>query len=114
MIMNEIAFIGLGSNIGDRESNIFSAIAALDVRNEINVKKTASIYETEPLYNMEQPRFLNTVVEIETTLTPEEMLQVCKGIELMLGRKHIQKKNEPRVIDLDILLMKQYQLNCLI
>ena len=55
MIMNEIAFIGLGSNIGDRESNIFSAIAALDVRNEINVKKTASIYETEPLYNNKQP-----------------------------------------------------------
>ena len=103
MIMNEIAFIGLGSNIGDRESNIFSAIAALDVRNEINVKKTASIYETEPLYNKKQPAFLNTVVEIETTLTPEEMLQVCKGIELMLGRKQIQKKNEPRVIDLDIL-----------
>ena len=90
--MNEIAFIGLGSNIGDRESNIFSAIAALDVRNEINVKKTASIYETEPLYNKKQPAFLNTVVEIETTLTPEEMLQVCKGIELMLGRKQIQKK----------------------
>ena len=103
MIMNEIAFIGLGSNIGDRESNIFSAIAALDVRNEINVKKTASIYETEPLYNKKQPAFLNTVVEIETTLTPEDMLQVCKGIELMLGRKQIQKKNEPRVIDLDIL-----------
>ena len=101
--MNEIAFIGLGSNIGDRETNIFSAIAALDVRSEINVKKTASIYETEPLYNKKQPAFLNTVVEIETTISPEEMLQECKGIELMLGRKQIEKKNEPRVIDLDIL-----------
>ena len=87
--MNEIAFIGLGSNIGDRETNIFSAIAALDVRSEINVKKTASIYETEPLYNKKQPAFLNTVVEIETILSPEEMLQVCKGIELMLGRKPV-------------------------
>ena len=54
--MNEIAFIGLGSNIGDRESNIFSAIAALDVRNEINVKKTASIYETCLLYTSPSPR----------------------------------------------------------
>ncbi len=61
--MSERVFIGLGSNIGDRETNIFSAIAALDVRNEIIVKKTASIYETDPLYNQDQPLFLNTVVE---------------------------------------------------
>ena len=101
--MSERVFIGLGSNIGDRETNIFSAIAALDVRNEIIVKKTASIYETDPLYNQDQPLFLNTVVEVLTSIYPEEMLQVCKGVELMLGRVSDRKKNEPRVIDLDIL-----------
>ena len=61
--MSELVYLGLGSNIGDRETNIFTAIAALDVRDEITVNRTASIYETDPLYNKDQPTFLNTVVE---------------------------------------------------
>ena len=101
--MTELVYLGIGSNIGDKEINIFTAIAALDVRDEIIVKRTASIYETEPMYKTDQPTFFNTVVELETTLLPESMLQVCQGIELMLGRPQNHKKNEPRVIDLDIL-----------
>ena len=101
--MLELVYLGLGSNIGDRETNIFSAIAALDVRDEITVNRTASIYETDPLYNTDQPTFLNTVVELKTNLDPEVMLQVCQGIELMVGRPIAHEKNEPRVIDLDIL-----------
>ena len=104
--MSELVYLGLGSNISDRETNIFTAIAALDVRDEITVKRTASIYETDPLYETEQPSFLNTVVEIQTELEPESMLQVCQGIELMLGRPRDHDKNEPRVIDLDILAYK--------
>ena len=101
--MTELVYLGIGSNIGDKEINIFTAIAALDVRDEISVKRTASIYEIEPMYKTDQPIFFNTVVELETTLLPESMLQVCQGIELMLGRPQNHKKNEPRVIDLDIL-----------
>ena len=101
--MPELIYLGIGSNIGDRETNIFSAIAALDVRGEIAVLRTASIYETDPIYNLDQPKFLNTVVEIKTDLDPEVMLQVCQGVELMLGRPINHKKNEPRVIDIDIL-----------
>ena len=101
--MTELVYLGIGSNIGDKEINIFTAIAALDVRDEISVKRTASIYEAEPMYKTDQPTFFNTVVELETTLLPESMLQVCQGIELMLGRPQNHKKNEPRVIDLDIL-----------
>ena len=101
--MPELVYLGIGSNIGDRETNIFTAIAALDVRDEISVKRTASIYETDPLYKTDQPTFLNTVVEIQTSLDPEDMLLVCQGIELMLGRPKAHEKNEPRVIDLDIL-----------
>jgi len=101
--MTELVYLGIGSNIGDKEINIFTAIAALDVRDEIIVKRTASVYETEPMYNTDQPTFFNTVVELETTLLPESILQVCQGIELMLGRSQNHKKNEPRVIDLDIL-----------
>ena len=101
--MSELIYLGIGSNIGDRETNIFSAIAALDVRDDIKVMRTASIYETDPLYNLQQPKFLNTVVELKTSLDPEIMLQVCQGVELMLGRSSNHKKNDPRVIDLDIL-----------
>ena len=101
--MPELIYLGIGSNIGDRETNIFSAIAALDVRGEIVVLRTASIYETDPIYNLDQPKFLNTVVEIKTDLDPEVMLQVCQGVELMLGRPINHKNNEPRVIDIDIL-----------
>tara|TARA_Y100000766_G_scaffold45310_1_gene35553 strand:- start:3093 stop:3599 length:507 start_codon:yes stop_codon:yes gene_type:complete len=101
--MNQLVYLGLGTNIGDRDANLFTAIAALDVRDEISVNRTASIYETDPLYNLDQPNFLNTVVEIETTLQPEVMIQVCQGIELMLGRPLSRAKNEPRVIDIDIL-----------
>ena len=101
--MTELVYLGIGSNIGDKEINIFTAIAALDVRDEISVKRTASIYETEPMYKINQPTFFNTVVELETKLLPESMLQVCQGIELMLGRPQNHKKNEPRIIDLDIL-----------
>ena len=101
--MFELIYLGIGSNIGDRETNIFSAIAALDVRDDIKVVRTASIYESDPLYNLQQPKFLNTVVELKSTLDPEVMLQVCQGVELMLGRSIDHKKNDPRVIDLDIL-----------
>ena len=101
--MPELVYLGLGSNIGDRETNIFSAIAALEVSEEIIVSRTASIYETDPLYKADQPNFLNTVVELKTVRDPEILLQVCQGIELMLGRPREHKKNEPRVIDIDIL-----------
>ncbi len=101
--MPELVYLGLGSNIGDRETNIFSAIAALDVRVDITVNRTASIYQTDPLYHEDQPKFLNTVAELQTAIDPEEMLRVCKGIELMLGRPEDHEKNEPRVIDIDIL-----------
>lgn len=101
--MNQLVYLGLGTNIGDRDSNLFTAIAALDVRDDISVHRTASIYETDPMYSHDQPNFLNSVVEIETSLQPELMMQVCQGIEMMLGRPIERVKNEPRVIDIDIL-----------
>ena len=101
--MTQLVYLGVGANIGDRDSNLFTAITALDVRNDITVNRTASIYESEPLYNLDQPSFLNSVVEIETSLQPEIMMQVCQGIEMMLGRPINRKKNEPRMIDIDIL-----------
>ena len=66
--MSELIYLGIGSNIGDRETNIFSSIAALDVREEVVVVRTASIYETDPLYNLDQPKFLNIQLKVAMDL----------------------------------------------
>ena len=94
----------MGSNIGDRESNIAQAISVLDVSQDIDNITNASFYLTEPMYNKEQEYFINTVVGIETVLKPFEFLDLIKNIESMLGRKQQRKKNMPRIIDIDILV----------
>lgn len=100
------AYIGLGSNLGKRLGNIRSAIAALEQVPGIVIRNTSSVYETEPLGNVNQPKFLNSVMEIETRLPAAELLMTLQRIEKHLGRKR-QLKNEPRIIDLDILYYGQ-------
>jgi 2-amino-4-hydroxy-6-hydroxymethyldihydropteridine diphosphokinase len=98
-------YIGLGSNLGDRESFIRSAIEALARTPHISVLRRAGLYESEPIGITNQPWFLNTVIELETTLSPQELLALCKGIERSLGRQHQHRERHgPREIDLDILL----------
>ncbi len=96
-------FIGLGSNLGRREEFLERAIAALAQTPGVALRRQAQVYETEPVGISEQPWFLNTVVEIETDLSPHELLTVCKRIERALGR-HERGRYGPREIDLDILL----------
>ena len=95
-----IAYIGLGSNVGDRRGNLMEAAEALDAL------RTSSIYETAPQGEVvDQPDFLNAVVEIETDLGPEELLAECKRIEAELGRVTGGVRHGPRPIDVDILLL---------
>lgn len=94
--------LGLGSNLGERQQNIKNAILALQQAN-ITVTAVSSLYETEPVGLVDQPAFLNAVVSVETTLTPQQLLEVCLGIEKDLGRVRL-KRWGPRVIDIDILL----------
>jgi 2-amino-4-hydroxy-6-hydroxymethyldihydropteridine diphosphokinase len=96
-----IAYLSLGSNLGDREANLRAAIARLGELGE--VKKVSSFYETEPVELTEQPWFLNCAVELETERTPGELLEGMLAIEQAMGRERIQPKG-PRLIDLDILL----------
>jgi len=103
-------YISLGSNIGDREKNIQSAIKLINDYPSITVVKLSPIYETEPIGFKEQNWFLNAVIELETTLLPEELLVVLKQVEAKLGKK-IEKKWGPRTIDLDILLYDDIILN---
>ena len=102
------AVIGIGTNIGDRAEHIRNAVEALDLLPDVRVLRCASIYETDPWGYTEQQSFYNTVVEVETTKTPEMLLGACLGIEAGMGR--IRKfKNGPRVIDLDLLVFENYE-----
>lgn len=96
------AYISFGSNIGDRNKNIERAVEYLKELDGISVKKISSIYETDPAGGPPQGKFLNGVIEIETSLLPDELLDRLKGIESRLGRVKTQE-NGPRTIDLDIL-----------
>jgi 2-amino-4-hydroxy-6-hydroxymethyldihydropteridine diphosphokinase len=95
-------YLSIGSNVGDRDSNLRAAIAAL-TPNGIQVKRVSSIYETEPVDFLDQPWFLNCVVEAETELQPHALLQSLRTIESHLGSQKEFAKG-PRKLDLDILL----------
>jgi len=93
-------YLGLGSNIGDRQENLDKALNFLSQR--LRMGKISSVYDTEPVGNTEQPRFLNLVCQAYTRLAPAGLLSLAKGIESKLGRTG--KSNAPRTIDIDILL----------
>lgn len=96
-------FLGLGSNIGNRNNFLFTAIAGLIKSPEINVRNISSTYETKPLYNFDQGDFLNLVVEIESDYEPYELLLYCRNIESKMGRRFNIPRNSPRNIDIDII-----------
>ena len=84
--MHELVILSLGSNLGDREENLAAAITLLGTFNEINNIKSASFYESEPLYNTDQPNFLNTIISCNSSLAPFDFLDKIKYIESTLGR----------------------------
>ncbi|KAL8763895.1 MAG: hypothetical protein Q9194_007222, partial [Teloschistes cf. exilis] len=96
------AFIALGSNVGDRTKTMEDALLEMG-RRDLKVLRTSSLYETEPMYKTDQPPFMNGVCELETALSPMELLDQLKDIEKLLGRVRTIE-NGPRTIDLDILL----------
>lgn len=93
------AYIGIGSNLGDRQMYIDRAIEMLGPQ----VKKVSSIHETEPIGIKGGDKFLNAVVEIDTDMEPMDLLEFLEDIEKKLGRKE-KGNNKSRTIDLDILL----------
>jgi GTP cyclohydrolase-4 len=93
-------YLGLGSNMGNRQDNLNRAFDFLSQR--LRIEKVSSIYDTEPVGNIAQPRFLNQVCQVYTRLAPMELLFLAKSIEMKLGRA-LSKSNAPRPIDIDIL-----------
>ena len=101
--MSEKIYLSLGSNLGDREANLAGAITILGNYQENSELRSASFFSSKPLFNTDQPDFLNTVLELVTTFTPFEFLDEIKNIERLLGRPSKHEKNAPRTIDIDIL-----------
>ena len=102
--MSDKVYLSIGSNLGDKESNIASSIAMLGSFVDNKNIRTSSFYSSEPLYNQDQPSFINIIVELDTTLSPFEFLDQIHDIERILGMKFPRGKNEPRTIDIDIIL----------
>jgi len=99
--MATLAYLSLGSNVGDREAQLRDAQAKLG--SIYRVVAASSFYETEPVEFTQQPWFLNCAVAIETSGTPQQLMAAILRIEVEMGRRRVQKKG-PRSIDIDILL----------
>lgn len=101
------AFIGIGSNVGSRQDFCRRAVDELRAAAGIEVESVSSLYETSPIGGPPQRSFVNLAARISTSLSPQELLATCKGIEARLGRGPSDIKWGPRVVDLDILLYDQ-------
>jgi 2-amino-4-hydroxy-6-hydroxymethyldihydropteridine diphosphokinase len=108
--MTEIAYIGLGSNLGDRQVALTTAIDLMDEDKGCQNTARSPVYETQPI-GPEQPPFLNQVVQMETELDPDQMLQLLLRTEFQLGRKRSAERWGPRKIDLDLLLLGAHQVD---
>ena len=97
------AFIALGSNLGEREAMIRQALEALAALPQTELLRASSLYDTEPVGDMDQPNFLNAVAQVDTDLAPRQLLWNLMLIERRLGRVRTRRWG-PRVIDLDLLL----------
>ncbi len=102
------AYLSLGSNVGDREAHLHAALDRLAAEG-VRVTGLSSIYETDPQDRLDQPRFLNMVVAIETALFPLQLLSRIQKIERALGRQRLVDKG-PRTIDIDILLYGRFEI----
>ena len=104
MTGRHLVYLGLGSNLGERQANLIAAIQSL--RAHVHIERLSSVYETEPAYRTDQPRFLNMAVKALTGLPPHDLLVVLKRIEQRMGRQPGERYG-PRLIDLDLLFYDQ-------
>jgi 2-amino-4-hydroxy-6-hydroxymethyldihydropteridine diphosphokinase len=99
--MPGLVYLSLGSNIGDRDQHLRDAIGRL--QNKRRLVSVSSFYEAEPVDFTDQAWFLNCAIALETTETPEQLMEAILQIEQQMGRQRVQSKG-PRLIDIDILL----------
>jgi 2-amino-4-hydroxy-6-hydroxymethyldihydropteridine diphosphokinase len=108
--LSRTCYLGLGSNVGDREGHLRAALRLLR-EHGVEVEATSSLYETEPVGEiLDQPDFLNAAVRVSTGLEPERLLDLCKAIEVEQGRMMAAPRHGPRPLDIDLLLMGDLEL----
>ena len=99
------AFVGLGSNLGEREATLWKALEGLGATEGIEVVAVSSFRETDPVGVVDQPRFVNAAAALETSLSPRELLERLLDVERSLGRdRAVEERWGPRTLDLDLLL----------
>jgi len=98
------AYVGLGSNLGDREATLRQALAALGEVPGVRIVAVSSFRETDPVGFLDQPRFLNGAAAVETELSPQELLAALLEVERGLGRIRGGERYGPRTVDLDLLV----------
>ena len=99
------AFVGLGSNLGEREATLWKALEGLGATEGIEVLAVSSFRETDPVGVVDQPRFVNAAAALETSLSPRELLERLLDVERSLGRdRAVEERWGPRTLDLDLLL----------
>jgi 2-amino-4-hydroxy-6-hydroxymethyldihydropteridine diphosphokinase len=101
--MAVIAYLGLGSNLGDRLANLQGAVDRLAGEEGVRVDASSRVWETAPVGGPEQPDYLNAVVRVQTDRAPRELLAACQSVESALGRERSDRWG-PRTIDVDVLL----------
>ena len=108
--MSRIAYLGLGSNVGDRAAHLRAAVEALPEYG-VEVEAVSSVYETEPVGEvLDQAEFLNAALRGRTGLGPEALLDACKAIEVGQGRAFGGPRHGPRPLDIDLLLLGDLEL----
>jgi 2-amino-4-hydroxy-6-hydroxymethyldihydropteridine diphosphokinase len=106
-----LGYLGLGSNVGDREAHLRGAVESLR-EHGVSVEAVSSLYETEPVGEItDQPDFLNAVVRVRTALEPEALLDISKAIEAEHGRVFGGPRHGPRPIDIDLLLLGEIEMS---
>ena len=104
------AYLGLGSNLDNPRQQVLKAMDELNQFDSVEVTKRSSLYDTKPVGPRDQPGFINAVIEIETTLSPQQLLCVCQRLENQHGRERKRRWGE-RTLDIDILLYADQYIN---
>jgi 2-amino-4-hydroxy-6-hydroxymethyldihydropteridine diphosphokinase len=106
-----VGYLGLGSNVGEREAHLAAALDLLGERG-VEIDAVSSTYETEPVGEvLDQADFLNAAARVRTGLEPEELLDACKEVEAARGRRFDAPRHSPRPLDVDLLLLDDLELS---